>query len=434
MLLSLCIPTSGVVEWVLPVLDSIYKQKCDINLYEVVISDNSADVTLYNRIQEYIHKYPNIIYKRSNSKGFLNQVDAFNLASGELIKFVNHRAILLDGTIQYLCDFAKTYSKKKPIMFFANGSVEVENDFEKFKSFSDFLGALKVYSSWSGGIAFWRDDYISMIRNVNSNELFPTLSWLSYYTERGYYIIDNKRLSRELEVDATQKGKYNLFEAFAVVYVEMLQNLKYNGHLDNNNYVAIYGDLKRLLAYNYCEFILNNKPCSYSLEDYRRFISRYFNFQEIHDLARHYDSRQNIDYTIIEYFGRIWDIRNKRNGRSLYIYGADVAGMMIANIFQCFDMPFDGFIDKYKDSDNMYCRHKVIKCENFKDFDSQIVISLFSGDKSIAKLLNRMGIASDDIYYFWEMPKSNIFNCFFNKDNCLKDKSYWWMQELKNLY
>ena len=31
-LLSLCMPTNGVVEWVFPVLESIYKQGCDNSL------------------------------------------------------------------------------------------------------------------------------------------------------------------------------------------------------------------------------------------------------------------------------------------------------------------------------------------------------------------------------------------------------------------
>ena len=434
MLVSLCIPTNGVVEWVLPVLDSMYKQKCSLDLYEVVISDNGVDSTLYSHIKEYIQKYPNIIYKRSKSKGFLNQIDAFNLASGKLIKFVNHRAVLLDSTIQYLCDFANKYYEKKPIVFFSNGNLRLETISEEYKTFSDFMEALKVYSSWSGGIAFWRDDYVSMIKNVDSNELFPTFSWLSYYTERSFYVIDNKKLVEEVAIVANQKGRYNLFRAFAVVYVELLQNLKIKKYIDDNSYEAIYSDVKCFIARNYCEFILNNKPCSYSLEDYRSFIDCYFDFQEIHDLARYYDSQQNIDTKIIEYFGRVWDIRHQRRGRPLYIYGAGVAGRMIANIFQCFDMPFDGFIDKNKDSGTEYCRHRIIKLDSFRDFDAQVVISLFSGDKSIAKLLTDMGMSNDDIYYFWEMPKSKVFNCFFSDGNCFEDKSYWWLQELKTLY
>ena len=39
--LTICIPTNGIVEWVFPVLDSIFQQD-DVNLsrYEVVVTDN----------------------------------------------------------------------------------------------------------------------------------------------------------------------------------------------------------------------------------------------------------------------------------------------------------------------------------------------------------------------------------------------------------
>ena len=35
-IISLCIPTNGVIEWIFPVLDSIYVQGVEENLFEVV--------------------------------------------------------------------------------------------------------------------------------------------------------------------------------------------------------------------------------------------------------------------------------------------------------------------------------------------------------------------------------------------------------------
>ena len=37
-LISLCMPTNGVIEWVFPVLDSIFGQGVDDNLFEVVVT------------------------------------------------------------------------------------------------------------------------------------------------------------------------------------------------------------------------------------------------------------------------------------------------------------------------------------------------------------------------------------------------------------
>ena len=41
-ILSLCMPTNGVVEWVFPVLDSIFGQNANSNEFEVVVMDNGS--------------------------------------------------------------------------------------------------------------------------------------------------------------------------------------------------------------------------------------------------------------------------------------------------------------------------------------------------------------------------------------------------------
>ena len=53
-LVSLCIPTNGVVEWVFPVLDSIYNQSVDNALFEIVITDNGNNVVFKKSIQDYL--------------------------------------------------------------------------------------------------------------------------------------------------------------------------------------------------------------------------------------------------------------------------------------------------------------------------------------------------------------------------------------------
>ena len=45
-LLSLCIPTNGRVDWVGPLLSSIYSQQVDNSLFEVVITDNARNPEL----------------------------------------------------------------------------------------------------------------------------------------------------------------------------------------------------------------------------------------------------------------------------------------------------------------------------------------------------------------------------------------------------
>lgn len=52
-LISLCIPTNGVIEWVFPVLESIYAQGVETALYEIVITDNGDNIEFKKKIIEY---------------------------------------------------------------------------------------------------------------------------------------------------------------------------------------------------------------------------------------------------------------------------------------------------------------------------------------------------------------------------------------------
>lgn len=52
-ILSLCMPTNGVVEWVFPVLDSIFEQGCNSSDFEVVITDNGDNIEFKEKIKEY---------------------------------------------------------------------------------------------------------------------------------------------------------------------------------------------------------------------------------------------------------------------------------------------------------------------------------------------------------------------------------------------
>ena len=49
--LSLCIPTNGVIEWVSPVLNSIYDEKNPIGEFEVIVTDNGNNEEFYEFMQ-----------------------------------------------------------------------------------------------------------------------------------------------------------------------------------------------------------------------------------------------------------------------------------------------------------------------------------------------------------------------------------------------
>ena len=107
--LSLCIPTNGISEWVFPVLDSIYGQANNLQKFEVVVTDNGNNSDFYKGMQEYCARYQNLRYEKTKAQGFTNQIDCFKLATGQLIKFVNHRMPLVKGALEDICQYLNKY-------------------------------------------------------------------------------------------------------------------------------------------------------------------------------------------------------------------------------------------------------------------------------------------------------------------------------------
>ena len=81
-LLSLCIPTNGVIEWVRPVLDNIFSQGINEELYEVVVCDNGNDLKFEQMMREYEIVHNNLVYRKTTAYQFYNQIEAFKIASG----------------------------------------------------------------------------------------------------------------------------------------------------------------------------------------------------------------------------------------------------------------------------------------------------------------------------------------------------------------
>ena len=110
-LLSLCIPTNGVSEWVFPVLDSIYNNYYgNLDTFEVIITDNGDNNDFKQGIRKYVSKFPNLIYKETKAVQFQNQIEAFKLASGDYIKFVNKNAGKLTKILNLKKERKKIYS------------------------------------------------------------------------------------------------------------------------------------------------------------------------------------------------------------------------------------------------------------------------------------------------------------------------------------
>ena len=270
--LSLCIPTNGISKWVLPVLESIYMQNTNQKEFEVVLVDNGNSEDLNETKLEKFISHDNFHYIKSESKGFMNQVFAFSKCKGKLIKFVNHRFIMANGSVEFLINFSKKWSKIKPFIYFNNNGKREE---QMYNNSNDFFKELGISSSWSGGVAFWNED--NPFKNCSINETFPHFAL--FETKKSQYIINNEKIfEREIDPSAINKGKYNVFEAFALEYMVLNLNLLKKGLITLKVFKHIKKDTSRFISKLYLDFVILKKPCSYLMDNYKDWIQIFFNF------------------------------------------------------------------------------------------------------------------------------------------------------------
>ena len=279
-LLSLCVPTNGIVEWVFQVLDSIYNQNINEELYEVVVTDNGSNTEFESLMNDYVKKHGNLIYKKTEAFEFLNQIEAFKLAKGKLIKFINHRSIMQSGSIEYLLDFAKN-NNENTFVYFLNGAINKKNKNQELKTFDEFVYNLSIYSSWSTGITMWKKDFENLPQDLVYNNFFPHTSMLFSNRHKEKYLIDNKILLKDIVADASKKGKYNLFYDFAVEYPSILLQLYRDKDITLTTFLKIKKDLYKFLKKLYFEYKFLKRKCSYDLSNADESLNVYFSAKKI---------------------------------------------------------------------------------------------------------------------------------------------------------
>ncbi len=281
-LLSLCIPTNGIIELVFPVLDSIYTQGVDENLFEVVVCDNGDNVEFREMMAEYVSRHKNLHYGRTDAPVFLSEPETYKMATGRLIKFINHRTKLLPGTLQYLLNFVQAHEGEEspPIVYFANGSLKQKTQIVHFDNFSDFVGGLKILGTWSTGMAIWKADFDRIPADEPYNVLFPHTTVLFRERDRSY-IIDDKALLYEIPVGHANKGMYDVFHAFAVEWLLIL------GDLLRSKYITVQTFLQlKQVTLKFCmgmviDFIILRRPCSYDTSSFGASIRVFYSWSEI---------------------------------------------------------------------------------------------------------------------------------------------------------
>lgn len=279
-LLTICIPTNGVIEWVVPVIESIYRQKIDESLFEVVVADNGGNPAFAEKMAPFASNHVNFVYRQTNSQSFLNQIDAFSMAKGRLIKFLNHRYTLREGALQHLIDFVQSHDESCCV-YFSEGKLSLKGQIKTTNSFDAYVETLSYWSSFSGGLAMWREDFKALDKGMKFDKTYPHVNLLFSRPDKSMYVIDDTPLSEEPPTDHSKKGRYNLFEAFAVIYPSLLLDLVKANFIKIETWHSVKKKLLGFLGSLYLDFVILKRPCSYSLENRNHYLGVFYSVGKV---------------------------------------------------------------------------------------------------------------------------------------------------------
>ena len=278
--LSICIPTNGVSDWVFPALNSIYNQKVDHDLFEIIVTDNGNNMEFKKEIKEYVSKHENLIYKETNAFLFENQIEALKLANGEYLKFVNHRTILEEGSLNWMINIVKEYRVEKPVIYFSNGALGLKKRSE-YSSFDDFVLGLRRFASWTTGVGVWKTDFGRIPSDWTYNKISPHSDVLFWERNRDKYIIDDRKWCHEIDSSHANKGNYDLYKAFAIEEISITLGLFTNGDISIKTLKNVIKDYKKFVADCYFRFNIMHEPCSYKIDGFDEAMGVFMSKNEI---------------------------------------------------------------------------------------------------------------------------------------------------------
>lgn len=278
-LLSICIPTNGASKWVLPTLKSIYSQNVALDKYEVIITDNGDDSTLESDIS--IFQYSNLRYIKTKDEGFLNLVTSLQKSKGILRKMLNHRSLILPGSINRWLEIANIYKDTKPIIYFSDNQLHLGNLIE-CKNEDEFVRNMTYLCTWSAGISIWDIDTENLSR-LRLDKMFPNASILLNIRRKSNYVIVDEKY--QYMQDDIGKGGYPLFHTFAVTFLDLLSELRYDGRISLGTFIIVKYRLFKFLTVWFATLKIEKGKYNFTEEDVREVLNVYYSTFDYYKLC-----------------------------------------------------------------------------------------------------------------------------------------------------
>jgi len=270
-LLSICIPTKGVSRWVVPNVRQIYSLGTDPEIFEVVVADNAPNEEMDAAMAEF-SKYPNFRYVKTKAEGFYNIIENFVQAKGDFMIKINHRCLMQKGSIERIYQLGCEYIDRKPLIYLSNGLLN-ENRRLEFGSFDDYLRKLTFYSSLSEGLFFWKEDLIE-VPNIKFAPMSPNVSLMFNSKTKDFFVIDDIQFGDAQ--DSTGKYGYDLFNTFAVLYLDLVNQVRIDGYLSKEGFIQIKKDLFKWLSGYYYLMDVKGEKGNYTINDVKKNLSVYY--------------------------------------------------------------------------------------------------------------------------------------------------------------
>lgn len=244
-LLSICIPTYNRSQYLDKAIESIVSDPVFLlGEVELVISDNASIDDTEIIVHKYSDKFSNIIY----SKNSVNIVDknlptVIALANGVFCKLYNDTIILSPGGLTYIIECIKSNIECRPVLYFSNKNVGPGNTVEVYSSLDDFILATSYWPTWIASFGIWSEDFMNLADKFNGTELrlWQTVILYSVINDKKSVFVYNKKIIDIQPVD--KKGGYNLFDVFAINYLNIVMNFFNLGIISKNTYNFVKSDL-----------------------------------------------------------------------------------------------------------------------------------------------------------------------------------------------
>ena len=293
MILSLCMPTNGISEWVFPALDSIFATNVSKDRFEIIVTDNGNNIEFESLMKSYTSEHENVIYKKTTAQLFDNQLEALKYASGDYFKFVNHRSIWMPDRLEMMIEFLEQNIDEKPVIYFSNGVMGWGPTYKTYNDFDGFVRGLKRYASWTSGVGIWKEDYMRLPEGFSYDKISPHSSVLFSEKKKNKYIINDTYWMNEITTDHTKKGSYDLYKAFGVEELTITLDLYKNGDISADTFKFVRDDYGEFLKELYYQFNIKKDPCSYDLSGFDESMGIFFDRQKIIEGAQQIAREKN---------------------------------------------------------------------------------------------------------------------------------------------